>query len=58
MKAHDKIKVLASENSLNEVVKKYGVEKIWELTRKEAEDEIFTPVREICLAIMNGMNKN
>ena len=58
MKAHDKIKVLASENSLNEVVKKYGVKKIWELTKKEAEDEIFTPVREICLGIMNGMNKN
>ena len=58
MKAHEEIKDLAAENGLNEVVKKYGVEKIWELTRKEAEDEIFTPVWEICLGIMNGMNKN
>jgi K+-sensing histidine kinase KdpD len=46
---------MAEENGLTDVVIGYGVDRVWELIKEESNDEIFTPVSEICLNVLSEL---
>jgi K+-sensing histidine kinase KdpD len=59
MKTPDKVKAsiwrIAEENGLSDIVIGYGVDRVWELMHDEVTDDIFTPLSEICLDVLNEL---
>jgi hypothetical protein len=47
-KAKQNIWQIAEETGTVKIVQGYGVDLIWEVVKAEAENDIFTPVSEIC----------
>lgn len=55
--AKSRIWDIAEKEGLSDIVTRYGVNRVWELMKKETEDEIFTPLSEICVNVLNELSK-
>ena len=56
-KAKDKVWQIAEQNGLGYIVVGYGVDRIWDLIREEAEDELFLGLDEICINVLKSLNE-
>jgi len=54
-KAKQRIWEIAEREGLSDIVTGYGVDRVWELIKEETEDEIFTPMSEICINVLNEL---
>jgi K+-transporting ATPase c subunit len=54
-KAKARILDIAEREGLSDIVTGYGVDRVWELIKEETEDEIFTPMSEICVNVLNEL---
>ncbi len=52
-KAKENILVIAKRMRMESVVYSYGIEFLWNRIQEEAEDDIFTPISEICVDQLN-----
>lgn len=46
---------IAEREGISDIVIGYGVDRVWELMKEETEDEIFTPMSEICVNVLNEL---
>lgn len=56
-KAKAKIWEIAEKNDLADIVIGWGVDWIYHLILKEVEEDIFTPMDDICLDVLNRLNE-
>jgi K+-transporting ATPase c subunit len=54
-KAKARILDIAEREGLSDIVTGYGVDRVWELIKEEADGEIFTPMSEICVNVLNEL---
>ena len=46
---------IAEKNGLSDTLELHGVDKVWELTKQEAENELFVPASQICLEVLTNL---
>lgn len=54
-KAEKQIWLVSKELGLTRIVEKNGVDRIWELVKEQSDEDIFTPLHEICVDVINQL---
>ena len=54
-KAKQNIWLVSKELELTRIVERNGVDRIWELMKEQSDEDIFTPIHEICVDVINQL---